>query len=61
MILILSLLAVALVLLFFLSQRRDRTWQDYRRRQRERPRPAGPERPIDPTFQFDEPPGVEEK
>jgi hypothetical protein len=55
MILLLAALALVFVLAYFLSQRRDGTWERFRQRQRERARRTGPEQPIDPTFQFNEP------
>jgi hypothetical protein len=55
MILLVSALACMLVLAYFLSQRRDDTWEQFRRPQRDQVRRTEPEQPIDPTFQFDEP------
>jgi hypothetical protein len=55
MILLLTTFALVLVLAYFLSQQRDDGRQRFRQRQQRRAQQAGPEQPIDPTFQFDEP------
>jgi len=57
MIVFIALLAFVIVLVYFLSQRRDETWERYRQRQRERSRRTGPAQPPDPNFRFDDIPG----
>jgi hypothetical protein len=56
--LFLSLIAVALVLAFFLGQgrRRDGAWERYRERIRQRRQRPRLDEPPDPNFQFDSPP-----
>jgi hypothetical protein len=49
-------LALVLVLAYFRTHRRSDAWESFRRRRRERGPRSMPEQPIDPTFQFDEPP-----
>jgi len=50
-------IALLLVLIYFLTQRRstDDAWQRYRRRKIERRRPS-PDQPIDERFNFDQTP-----
>jgi hypothetical protein len=52
-----------LVLIYFLSQgrRHDEAWRSFRQRYRERRTHPRPEQPINPNFQFDQPPADVEK
>lgn len=61
MIFFLAALALVFILIYFLGQgRRHDEFQSRRQRYKER-RQRAPERPIDPNFQFDQPPGAVEK
>lgn len=55
----LAVIATAIALIYFLTQRRQQNeiWRRFRNRKRARRPHPSPEQPIDPTFQFDRPPG----
>ena len=52
-----SVIALAIVLIFFITQRRqgNAAWQRYRERQRRRRHRPATDEPPDPNFQFDRP------
>jgi hypothetical protein len=63
-IVLLATVGTLFVVVYFVAGqlwRRDETWQRFRQRFRERRRFPESEQPVDPNFQFDEPPAEADK